>query len=80
MGRHKIFGVGLNKTGTTSLAQAVELLDFRAVHYGGDQLSKVIDHALRDGRPMFSDCDTAVRSADAYFDVSCDPRALRARR
>lgn len=31
----KIFGIGLSKTGTTSLAKALELLGFRVDHRGG---------------------------------------------
>jgi hypothetical protein len=33
MRRAKIFGIGLSKTGTTSLAEALEILGFSAVHY-----------------------------------------------
>jgi hypothetical protein len=29
----KVFGIGLSKTGTTSLTEALQLLGFRAVHY-----------------------------------------------
>ncbi len=33
---YKIFGIGLSKTGTTSLTHALEMLDVRAVHYPKD--------------------------------------------
>ena len=33
MRRSKIFGIGLSKTGTSSLTEALEILGFSAVHY-----------------------------------------------
>jgi hypothetical protein len=35
----KIFGIGLNKTGTNSLNEALKILGFRAIHYPNDEIT-----------------------------------------
>ncbi len=50
MAYNKIFGIGLSKTGTTSLARALEILGFRTVH----SPRKSYLYEKRRGLPYFS--------------------------
>ena len=62
--KRKVFGIGRNKTGTTSLALALENLGYRV----GDQSAAeelMEDWAIRDFRRLIQYC----RSADAFQDV-----------
>jgi hypothetical protein len=71
----KVFCIGLSKTGTRSLHDALELLGFRSVHWGGPELSTAVrrgpeiraavERALAEGRPLLDDLD----EADAYSDI-----------
>lgn len=65
----KIFGIGLNKTGTTSLSRAVEVLGFRSCHAGGSpDLTARIEHALAADLPMF-EYTPELADFDAFFDL-----------
>ena len=62
--KRKVFGIGRNKTGTTSLALALQTLGYRV----GDQSAAeelMEDWAIRDFRRLIRYC----RSADAFQDV-----------
>jgi hypothetical protein len=48
----KIFGIGLNKTGTTSLHAAVQALGFTSLHWGGLDGYRNIVRAHREGLPL----------------------------
>lgn len=71
----KIFCIGLNKTGTRSLHEALEILGFSGVHWGGPdpraalergpQIREAVERALEEGRPLLEDLD----DADAYSDI-----------
>ena len=71
----KVFCVGLSKTGTRSLHDALQLLGLRSVHWGGPELQTAVqrgpeiraavERALREGRPLLDDLD----DADAYSDI-----------
>jgi len=71
----KIFCIGLSKTGTRSLHEALQVLGFRSVHWGGSdlrtavergpQLRRSVEQSLRDGRPLL----TGLEEADAYSDI-----------
>ncbi len=71
----KIFCIGLSKTGTRSLHEALQILGYRSVHWGGPDLQTAVQRgpairaaveaALRDGRPLLDDLD----EADAYSDI-----------
>lgn len=70
----KIFGIGLNKTGTTSLSRAVEILGYRSVHYVHRSTSDRIERAILAGAPLHKYCwrpriRYRVKRADAYLDV-----------
>lgn len=60
----KIFGIGLGKTGTTSLHFALELLGFRSAH-ASSVLSDVINHEAQNHRPLLS---TLEEQYDAFID------------
>jgi hypothetical protein len=48
----KIFGIGLNKTGTSSLHRALELLGYRSLHWGGPHTYEDVMRAIDEHRPM----------------------------
>lgn len=62
----KIFGIGLNKTGTRSLADAVRLLGFKALHKGDAATSALVERAEAEGMPLLTHIGPRF---DAYFDV-----------
>lgn len=64
----RIFGVGLNKTGTTSLSVALRILGYRAVHHGRRTDSN-IERAIATGRPMLRYSGLRVRMAHAFLDL-----------
>jgi hypothetical protein len=64
--RPRIFGVGLNKTATTTLHRALELLGFRSLHWGGPPVRRTVEASLAAGEPLLAGLDPAY---DAYSDV-----------
>jgi hypothetical protein len=62
-----IFGIGLNKTGTISLHDALERLGFRSLHWGGPEVRKLVERALEEGRPLVED----LGEFDAFSDILC---------
>ena len=61
----RIFGVGFNKTGTTSLHRALLTLGFSSLHWGGPPVRHAVERALAEGRPLLSD----IEQVDAYSDI-----------
>ena len=61
-----LFGIGLNKTGTSSLHRALELLGYRSLHYGGLETHERILRAIDERQPMLRYIDPAP---DAISDV-----------
>ncbi len=71
----KTFCLGLNKTGTRSLSEALEILGYPSLHWGGDdpdmalrrgpEIRVAVERALADGRPLLEDVD----DVDAYSDI-----------
>ena len=61
----RIFGVGFNKTGTTSLHRALLALGFTSLHWGGPPVRYAVEGALAEGRPLLSD----IEQVDAYSDI-----------
>ncbi|SRR6266508_5501223 len=71
----KIFCIGLNKTGTRSLHDALEMLGFQSVHWGGPDLATAVERgarvrmaverAVEEGRPLLDD----LEDVDAYSDI-----------
>jgi len=62
--KQKVFCVGRNKTGTTSLATALELLGYRVGHQQEGELL-IEDWARRDFRSLIAYC----RKSDAFQDI-----------
>ena len=65
----KVFGIGLNKTGTSSLHAALELLGHRSVHGGEQDTHARMARAIDEGKPMLSYLDPPP-------DAVCDVLAL----
>lgn len=63
----KIFCIGLNKTGTTSLHTALKILGFNSVHYK-DKLGNSIKKTIRDNYLNGIDILTNLREYDAFLD------------
>lgn len=64
--RPRIFGIGLNKTGTTSFDAAMTILGFRSLHYGGPTVHGAVQRAIDDGAPLLAHLDQRF---DAFSDV-----------
>ena len=65
-GRPRVFGLGLNKTATTSLHHALEVLGLRSLHWGGPPVRQAVEASLAAGEPLLSGLDPAY---DAFEDV-----------
>jgi hypothetical protein len=68
-----IFGIGLNKTGTTSLTHALRMLGFEALHHR-DGVEEAMQRAHHEGVPLLSyapraDAYLDYRAVEAWFDV-----------
>lgn len=50
-----IFGIGLNKTGTISLHQALETLGIPSLHWGGPDVRAQVLRAVDEERPLVDD-------------------------
>jgi hypothetical protein len=61
----KVFGIGLNKTGTISLHEALETLGLRSLHWGGPEVREVVERAADEHRPLVDD----LPGYDAYSDI-----------
>lgn len=66
--RQRIFGVGLRKTATTSLARATTELGFRTLHHGW-RIDENLERAVDAGKPFFRYSRPRVRLAEAFFDL-----------
>lgn len=65
MTRPILFGIGLNKTGTISLHEALTILGRRSLHWGGPEVRRTIERALAEDRPLVSD----FPDHDAFSDI-----------
>jgi len=63
--RVKIFCIGLNKTGTISLHQALTAMGFTSLHWGGQASRAGVERAIREGKPMLE----YLGDYDAYSDI-----------
>jgi hypothetical protein len=64
--RPRIFGIGLNKTGTSSLHQALTILGYESLHWGGPTLRRLIEVSLAKDEPLLSRLDPRF---DAFSDI-----------
>jgi len=65
-GRPRVFGIGLNKTGTSSLHEALTVLGYRSLHWGGPPTRRLVERAMAEGRPLLSDLDPGL---EAFSDI-----------
>src|SRR5262249_3273856 len=65
-GNGKVFGIGLRKTGTRSIAAATRALGLRTLHKGGRGTSKLVEQAAAEGKPLLTYLGPDY---EAYFDV-----------
>jgi hypothetical protein len=72
--RPRIFGIGLNKTGTSSLHEALTILGFRSLHDGGPEVHNAVKCAVDDGEPLLSNLDQRF---DAFSDIGVLSRRFR---
>jgi hypothetical protein len=72
--RPRVFGIGLNKTGTTSLHEALTILGFRSLHDGGPDVHNAVKRAIDDGAPLLSNLDQRF---DAFSDIGLLSRRFR---
>jgi hypothetical protein len=61
----KIFCIGLNKTGTISLHQALTALGFSSLHWGGQASRRAVEQAIRENKPLLEH----LGDYDAYSDI-----------
>lgn len=64
--RPRIFGIGLNKTGTASLHKALTILGYDSLHWGGPALRRLVEASLEAGDPVLSRLDPRF---DAFSDI-----------
>ena len=64
--RPRVFGIGLNKTGTSSFHRAMELLGLSSLHWGGPPVRQAVEAALAAGEPLLSPLDDGY---DAFSDI-----------
>ncbi len=65
MNQPKIFCIGMNKTGTISLHEALETLGYRSLHWGGPEIAIQIMMCAEADKPLLSD----IGDWDAYSDI-----------
>jgi Sulfotransferase domain len=64
--RPRVFGIGLNKTATTTLAEALTILGFEPLHWGGQEAHEAVLGAFEAGEPLLSRLDARY---DAFLDI-----------
>ena len=64
--RPRIFGIGLNKTGTMSFDRAMTILGYESLHDGGPEVSHSVKEAIDDAKPLLSYLDPRL---DAFSDI-----------
>jgi hypothetical protein len=72
--RPRIFGIGLNKTGTMSFDEALTILGFQSLHDGGPEVHDAVKRAVDAGVPLLSNLDQRL---DAFSDIGLLTRRFR---
>src|SRR4051812_47108879 len=72
--RPRIFGIGLNKTGTTSLDAALEQLGISSLHFGGQAAHDAVQRAIDESVPLVSYLDPRY---DAFSDIGLLSRRFK---
>lgn len=63
---HRVFGIGLRKTGARSLAAACQVLGYRTLHVHGHRSNRPVEQAEAAGLPLLTHLGAGY---DAYFDL-----------
>jgi hypothetical protein len=72
--RPRIFGIGLNKTGTSTLDKALTILGFSSLHFGGQAAHDAVKRAIDEAVPLLTYLDQRY---DAYSDIGLLSRRFR---
>ena len=64
--RPRIFCIGLNKTGTSSFHEAMTMLGYRSLHWGGPEVRANVEASKTAGEPLVSRLDPVY---DAFSDI-----------
>ena len=64
--RAKVFGIGLNKTGTSSLHEALTVLGYTGLHFAGPERAALIRRAVAEQKPLLHYLDARY---DAFSDT-----------
>jgi hypothetical protein len=72
--RPRIFGIGLNKTGTTTFGEALTILGFTSLHFGGDDAHRAVQRAIDEGVPLVTYLDPVY---DAFSDIGLLSRRFK---
>jgi len=65
-GRPRIFAIGLNKTGTRSFHEAMTILGYKSLHWGGPSVRQQIESASDTGLPLLHNMDPSI---DCFSDI-----------
>lgn len=65
-----VLGIGLNKTGTTSLHEALEVLGYRSLHWGGPDARSRVRRAIEEGKPMLHYLDAGLEAVSDLEEVT----------
>lgn len=65
-GRPRVFGIGLNKTATSSLHESLTMLGFNSLHWGGPPIRRLVEASLAAGEQLLSRLDPSI---DAFSDI-----------
>ncbi len=72
--RPRVFNIGLNKTGTTSFAEAMRILGLRTLHWGGPAVERAVRAAFEAEQPLLINLDPRY---DAFSDIGDLSRRFR---
>jgi Sulfotransferase domain len=64
--RPRIFNLGLNKTGTSSFHQAMVILGFRSLHWGGPRVHELVEASFVAREPLLTNLHQRY---DAFSDI-----------
>ena len=70
MSRRRVFAIGLNKTGTTSLDAALRLLGYRTLHWGGPDARRCVRRAMAEGAPLLEHLDPEPEAVSDLEEVT----------
>jgi len=66
----KVFGIGLNKTATFSLHEALGLLGYKGLHHGGLETMNLVQQAIDEGKPMLTYLDPSLEAFTDIFGIT----------